>query len=144
MILLCRKAYARLHFFLGNVFRVLTIIQFQRKILLSEARTIFGASFGKNGWHHLIKTLEEYDADSEIKYQNTSLYRFLKDFTPTSICDLTDEQLSGDTLPLFNYPWGTFKKGEQVSSKDPITSRFCGPSEDEFIKEEFEANDIFI
>ena len=138
MILLFSKVYARLHFYLGNVYRFLTIIKFQRTILISEARTIFGASFGENGWHHIIKTLEEYDADPEIKYQKTSLYHFLKNFKPISICDLTDSKLSSDALPLFNYPWGTFKKNEQVSFKDPMTSRFCGPSENEFIREEFE------
>lgn len=138
MILLSRKLYQRLHFYLGNVYRFLTIIKFQRKISASEVRTIFGASFGEDGWHHIIKTLEEYDAEPDIEYDKTSLYRFLKHFTPKSICDVTDKKLGCDVLPLFNYPWGTFKRNEQISLKDPMTSRFCGPSEDEFIRDEFE------
>ena len=138
MILLSRKIYQRLHFYFGNVYRFLTIIKFQRKISASEVRTIFGASFGEDGWHHIIKTLEEYDAEPEIEYDKTSLYRFLKHFTPKSICDVTDKKLGCDVLPLFNYPWGTFKKNERISFKDSVTSRFCGPSEDEFIRDEFE------
>jgi hypothetical protein len=137
MILIFRKIYSRLHFYLGNIYRFLTVIKFQKKILVNEACTIFGASFGEDGWHHIIKTLEEYDADPQINYKKTSLYRFLKNFTPKSICDLTDNKINKCSLPLFVYPWGTFKKNEYTSFKDPSKSRFCGPSEDEFIKDEF-------
>jgi hypothetical protein len=127
----------KIHFYLGNVFRFLTIWLFQKKIHPSQVRTIFGSSFGKDGWHHLIKTLEEYDSNPSIHYKQTSLYSFLKNFSPNSICELLDDNLNCDNLPLFNYPWGTFRKNEYFSTKNPLNSRFCGPSENSFIKEEF-------
>lgn len=132
------KAYTRLHFYLGNLYRFLTILKFQKRILVDDVSTIFGASYGKDGWHHIIKTLEEYDADEEIEYQKTSLYKFLKNFTPESICDLLENNLTTTNLSLFVFPWGTFKKDEIISTKNSNTSRFCGPSEDIFIKDEFQ------
>ena len=138
MIFLLLEAYQRVHFYLGNVYRFLTKKKFQRKILVSDVRTIFGASFGEEGWHHIIKTLEEYDSDPEIEYDKTTLYQFLKYFNPRSITDVAGTETGCELLPLFNYPWGTFKKNEETSFKDPISSRFCGPSDDEFIKDEFE------
>ena len=38
-------------------------------------------------------------------------------------------------LPLFIYPWGSFRKDDNFI-KDSRNSRFCGPSSDLFIKEE--------
>lgn len=130
--------WRKIHFYLGNVFRFLTIWHYQKKIYPSQARTIFGSSFGKDGWHHLIKTLEEYDSNPNMHYSQTSLYSFLKNFSPKSICELLDDNLNCDNLPLFIYPWGTFRKNEHFSNKNPLNSRFCGPSENSFIKEEFE------
>jgi hypothetical protein len=50
----------------------------------------------------------------------------------------TDGLLGEDDafLPLFVYPWGAFSQN-QPKFKDPITSRFCGPSSMEFVREEF-------
>ena len=62
------------------------------------------------------------------------MYRFLKNFKPTSISHFVN---SDDSLPIFTYPWGTFKKNESKTTKKRESSRFCGPSTDEFIKEEF-------
>ena len=130
--------YRRTHFYAGNIFRFITIPFFQTIIKPDEARTIFGASFGDNGWHHIISTLEEYDTNNDINYNETNLYRFLKLFTPSSICDLlnnNDKKI--ENLPLFIYPWGTFKKKIIDTNKTPRLSRFCGPSDDSFIKNEF-------
>lgn len=134
-----RDIYRRVHFYLGNVYRFLTIQQYQVSIEVDEARTIFGSSFGSDGWHHLICTLEEYDQDHNIDYRTTSLYSYLKYFQPISICDLLETPyVEKCNLPLFVFPWGTFKKGQVVSNKEPGKSRFCGPSSDLFIKDEFD------
>ena len=137
MIQISLKINNRLHFYLGNIYRFLTQLKFQKEILVNEVSTIFGASFGESGWHHIIKTLEEYDADPNINYKKTTLHLFLKKFTPGSICDFTNYSNNGN-LPLFVYPWGTFKNNEEKSEKNPINSRFCGPSEDNFIRHEFD------
>ena len=39
---------------------------------------------------------------------------------------------------LFIYPWGTFGDGSLQSKKVVENSRFCGPSSDKFISEEFD------
>jgi len=130
--------YQRLHYYAGNLVRFITIPFCENTIEPEEACTIFGASFGKSGWHHIIKTLAEYDQNTDIDYRETSLYFFLKNFTPTSICDLLDNGNGCSCrLPLFVYPWGTFKKNEFTTNKNPLQSRFCGPSDDAFIKLEF-------
>jgi hypothetical protein len=40
-------------------------------------------------------------------------------------------------LPTFIYPWGSFNGGLSFSKKNQELSRFCGPSSDEFIEEEY-------
>lgn len=125
-------------FYSGNVFRFLSIPFNQITISPSEARTIFASSFEKSGWHHIIKTLEEYDLNPNINYKDTTLYLFLKYFRPKSICDLISNIENQNKLPLFVYPWGTFKKNEYDTKKDPKKSRFCGPSNDVYIKNHFD------
>ena len=82
--------------------------------------------------------MKQYDVDNEIHYKDTVLYDYLKYFKPLSIEDLIDSQQGKNKLPLFVFPWGTFKKGEYDSNKNPNSSRFCGPSTDEFICQEFQ------
>lgn len=106
---------------------------------MAEASTLFGCSFGEGGWHHIRETLREYDAAPDIPYHETTLYRFLTGFCPSSICELLDGEGGMDRpLPLFVYPWGTFRTGESDTTKSALTSRFCGPSTDVFVAQEFE------
>jgi len=130
--------YRRLRFYTGNCWRFATIPWKQRWISADDTTSIFACSFGKNGWHHLRRTLEEYDANPAIDWRDTTLHLFLTRFKPTSICDLLDTTHGNCNLPLFVYPWGTFRKNEVTMKKDPYTSRFCGPSSDKFIGEEFQ------
>lgn len=129
----------RLRFYAGNSYRFLTTPWKQYWIDPHEATTIFGCSFGDSGWNHLRQTLQEYDANASISPFETSLHRFLAGFRPSSICDLVDmTDLPDRPLPLFVYPWGSFRKGETTSKKDPWKSRFCGPSATAFVTEEFQ------
>jgi hypothetical protein len=134
-----RNIYRRVHSYAGNGYRLITAIRYQRKIKTSEASTIFGASFGASGWHHIRKTLEEYDRNPDVDYRDTTMYLYLKHFTPSTIGDLIEvDGKESCELPFFVYPWGTFKKNQSEINKDPQMSRFCGPSSDEFIKDEFD------
>lgn len=128
----------RLRFYVGNGVRLVTAPWRQRYVAPAEASTIFGCSFGSPGWHHLRETLKEYDSNPRIRYSDTSLYRFLTHFQPPSICDLLPQPAVESPLPLFLYPWGTFRQGELVSAKNPWMSRFCGPSSEKFISDEFD------
>lgn len=128
---------ARLRYAGGNAVRALSRPWRQRRIAPADATTLFGCSFGDGGWHHLRRTLAEFDADPSIDARDSSLGRFLSRFCPASISTLagvSDEA----PLELFVYPWGTFNDGSARSGKSPWTSRFCGPSTDEFIAQEFE------
>ncbi len=130
-----KRVYSKFKYQFGNIIRIANKPWRQYSIKPEMATTIFGASFGKNGWHHIKKTLEEIDSYKGIKIDETSLYRYLKNFCPQSISDLvgiTDEE----PLPLFMYPWGSFSKDNNLI-KSPLNSRFCGPSTDFFIKEEY-------
>lgn len=126
----------RLRYALGNIVRFLTQPWCQWIIAPEDETTIFACGFGGNGWHHLRLTLAEIDADPQIEAQDTTLWRFLKDFRPASISELVSN--SGINLPLFVYPWGTFQKGVLESNKSVEESRFCGPSQDGFVVGEFE------
>jgi hypothetical protein len=132
------QLYRRLRFYAGNSLRAVTSPWKQHQISTEEATTLFGCSYGDGGWHHLRKTLEEYDCDPGIHYRDTTLYTYLTGFTPRNICDVMgSEETGGCNLPVFVYPWGTFKKRETISPKTPQTSRFCGPSTSEFVADEF-------
>jgi hypothetical protein len=128
---------ARLRYELGNGWRLLSSPWLQRRVSIDECRSLFAASFGSDGWHHIRATLKEFDANPKIAYRDTSLYAFLTGFCPASISDFAGI-VDDAPLPLFVYPWGTFRKGETAATKDPWRSRFCGPSTDQFIAQEFE------
>ncbi|MBN1379000.1 MAG: hypothetical protein JXA04_07170 [Gammaproteobacteria bacterium] len=128
----------RLKFYAGNSVRFLSIPWKQSTITPDIATTLFGCNFGNSGWHHIRKTLEEYDADNSIHAQNTTLSRYLEKFCPDSISILAGIPKSEIALPLFVYPWGSFREGEIESKKNVWESRFCGPSTKEFISKEFE------
>ena len=131
------RVVARIRYELGNGWRLLSSPWLQDQVSIHECRSLFAASFGSPGWHHIRATLMEFDANPRIDYRDTSLYAFLTAFCPRSISEFADT--AGDEpLPLFVYPWGTFRKGEDVSLKNPSTSRFCGPSTDRFVAEEFD------
>ncbi len=127
---------ARLRYSIGNGLRFLSRSWCQRAISPEDATTIFGCSFGDSGWHHIRRTLSEFNTDPSISPAQSTLGRYLERFCPSSISILagvTEEE----PLPLFVYPWGTFNNGGYYSSKDPRTSRFCGPSTSAFVDEEF-------
>jgi hypothetical protein len=129
-------AVARIRYELGNGWRLLSSPWMERQVSIDECRSVFAASFGSPGWHHIRATLREFDANPGIDYRDTSLYAFLTAFCPASISEFADT--AGDApLPLFVYPWGTFRQGEAMSPKNASTSRFCGPSSDEFVADEF-------
>lgn len=128
----------RLRFYAGNALRLATIPWRQRVIAPEEASTIFACSFADQGWQHLRRTLEEYDRHPDIRPEQTTLYRFLTQFRPSSICDLLEPRAGARrALPIFVYPWGTFRRGETSSPKEASRSRFCGPSTTHFVAEEF-------
>jgi hypothetical protein len=131
-----RKVYARTRYAIGNCWRFATRRWFQDNVTLDEATTIFGCSFGAAGWQHLRLTLQQYDENPCVKVVDTVMAAYHKQFLPDSISTIAGVAHQ-EPLPLFVYPWGTFKNGAAHSSKDVRSSRFCGPSTDEFIEEEF-------
>jgi hypothetical protein len=122
--------------------RNLTSIAFRplasHRIELCHARTIFGASFAPDGWHHIVQTLREHDADPQISLERTTLYAFLKQFAPRTMQDWTGLPGTG-SLDAFTYPWGWFTPRRPKTGEQRWLSRFCGPSTDDFIRAEYEA-----
>src|SRR5688500_5437106 len=99
----------RARYSLGNGMRTATRPWRQWTIAPDEATTIFACVFGATGWHHVRSTLSEMDAVPDISPKATTLWRYLKNFKPTSISELVG--VHGGALPLFVYPWGTFGRG---------------------------------
>ncbi len=122
---------------LGNLLRAVSRPWRQWSVSPDIVTTIFGCTFGDSGWHHIRCTLREYDADRALPARNSTLWKFLSRFCPASISVLAgvaDER----PLPLFEYPWGNFSGAYETGKKDPLRSRFCGPSEPSFIQQEFD------
>lgn len=108
---------------------------FNESVPVADVTNIFGCSFAPGGWHPLAETVRELEADLELPVEESTLYRYHSSFAPKHTADalLREED---DFLPLFVYPWGAFSRN-QPGFKDPVKSRFCGPSSEEFIREEF-------
>ena len=102
------------------------------KVPLSKVSTVFGSNFN-HGNHHISKTLVEYDRNPSIFYKETSLYKFLKNFSPNFLSDFIPGVQT--QLDVFDFPWGELIA--DMRNKDRSQSRFCGPSTDEFIEKEF-------
>jgi hypothetical protein len=128
---------ARLRYAFANGLRRLTCPWHQSNIRMQEATTLFGCSYGEAGWHHIRQTLCEYDANPTLEPAASTLALYLKRFLPESISVLANV-IGEEPLPLFVYPWGTFTKRSIDTPKDPWASRFCGPSTDDFVTEEFQ------
>lgn len=140
MVKILKKIFKRMYFWIGNLYRFITAIFFQRLVNFNQCRTIFGVSFdNKNPTHHIILTLKQYDANPNINYKDTAMYEHLKNFQPKSISQFVKNTPTKDYLPLFIYPWGTFQKNKNFTKKSAESSRFCGPSTDEFIENEFKS-----
>ncbi|WP_327648345.1 MULTISPECIES: hypothetical protein [unclassified Aurantimonas] len=106
---------------------------------MERARTIFGVRF-TGGNHHLVETLSLHLQDAIVDVRHTPLWRHHETFRPASTNEALSLSSSVETeFPLFTYPWGTFRKHEVRSSKDTRTSRFCGPSSESSILEEFKS-----
>jgi hypothetical protein len=127
---------SRVRYGFGNIARLLSRPWKERNVTPAEATSIFGCSFGSDGWHHIRRTLAELDASPNLKPFDSTLANFLTNFVPTSV-SLLAGIIDEEPLPLFVYPWGTFTSGASFSRKDARLSRFCGPSEARFIDEEF-------
>jgi hypothetical protein len=132
-----RELLVRARYECANVWRSASSAWQQTDVAPESCSSLFAASFGSSGWHHIRCTLEEFDRSPEVGYRDTTLYRYLMRFCPTSISDFARPG-DGQKLPLFVYPWGTFRVGEETTTKDPWRSRFCGPSTDDFVREEFD------
>lgn len=127
---------ARARYALGNVARLLSRPWLQKDIHPVMATTIFGCSFGDGGWHHIRRTLVELDANPGLRASDSTLARFLTQFCPRSVSTLAGVDTE-EPLPLFVYPWGAFHRGRNTLDKDPWASRFCGPSTEQFVADEF-------
>ena len=128
---------SRFRYAVGNGLRRLTRPWCQSNIRMQEATTLFGCSYGDEGWQHIRQTLREYDANPSLELAASTLDLYLKRFLPQSISFLANV-FDQEPLPLFVYPWGTFTKRIIDTPKDPWTSRFCGPSTDQFVIEEYQ------
>lgn len=104
------------------------------KVPIEKVRTVFGANYSQSSNNHIKLTLEKYDRNRKLDYRETPLFDFLKNFSPAYLRDYVDG-INTD-LSLFDYPWGELVAG--MAGKEMAGSRFCGPSTDEFIKEEYD------
>ena len=126
----------KIKFKIKNFINYLSTPQNERVVAPVQCRSIFGSNFGNSHQNHLRRTLIELDSDPNIDYKRTSLHNFLTFFQPSSVCNSLGHNYK--ELGFFEYPWGFFQKNSsKVNIKDIRKSRFCGPSDNSFIKKEF-------
>tara|TARA_B100002052_G_scaffold298289_1_gene331336 strand:- start:925 stop:1659 length:735 start_codon:yes stop_codon:yes gene_type:complete len=130
------EIWKKTRFRLGTFVRILSSPFYESTASLDESCTIFASGFGDSGWHHIRKTLEEYDENPSIKPKETTIWNFLKNFQPLSINKLASVELEND-FDLFDYPWGSCSQLVLPNEKSVLQSRFCGPSKIDFINKEF-------
>ena len=128
--------WKKIRFNLGTAARILSSPLHESEIHPSQACTLFGSNFGEPGWHHIRKTLEEYDKNSNINFSETTIYNFLTSFKPSSINEMSSVKLK-ENFNLFDYPWGSFSRKQSPRMKSVLNSRFCGPSKEKFVEEEY-------
>jgi hypothetical protein len=130
--------FRKIKFRIGSVYRYLTRPWYQFSVSIDKITNIFACSYDDNGWHPILETLREYDMNKDIKLENTSLYKYHDNFKPSKTRDLLTIKIDCE-LPLFIYPWGSFSNGSLNTNKNPRKSRFCGPSDLDFISKEFDS-----
>lgn len=114
------------------------------KVEMEKCINPLGYSFGKDGWHFIVEYLKEVDSKPTIHFKDSILYRYHKFYQPISMSELVKTagmEVSFDP-GFFRYPWGNFREdfNHALPEKDRKHSRFCGPSDDDFI--ELEASNI--
>jgi hypothetical protein len=132
-----KRVGSHVRYLAGNVLRWATAPWHESLVMVADATNIFGCSYADSGWHHIRRTLQEYDSNPLLDPAFSSLGKYLTCFCPQSISILANV-VDEVPLPLFVYPWGTFSKRSIDTAKDPWTSRFCGPSTDQFVTEEYQ------
>ena len=125
----------RLKFYCASILRWVTKSKHQFTIAPEEAVTIFGHSFSREGNHFIINFLNDEKKQSENAFIGSAIAQFHDNFQPKTTGAALGVQLAED-IPLFVFPWGTFGFGKLTTTKSTKNSRFCGPSEPEFIKDE--------
>jgi len=131
-----KNVFPLIRYTIGNIYRSISSPWAQYQFNVSDISNLFGCNFGLNGWHPIKETIKEFDLNNSINPQDTTLWKYHKNFEPKSISYFIDFDIDCD-LPTFVYPWGTFNSGEITSKKIISESRFCGPSTDKFIYEEY-------
>lgn len=101
----------------------------------------FGFQF--RGWHYLVELLKEYDTNRELQFDKSVIKKFHSHYKPQNGYDFVRHYADDVQFcpPFGIFPWGTFVADSNVdggAAKDPVRTRFCGPSSDELIKSEFE------
>ena len=122
---------------MANCQRFLAGAYLDTRVKIDSMCTIFGVRF-TGGHHHLTETIKRYQDDPHVDCRDTLLWSFLKEFHPNSTQDALGLRSSEEPLQLFSYPWGDLGKSELGQSKQALHSRFCGPSTDQFVREEFD------
>ena len=107
-----------------------------RLIKIDQAVTIFGRGFQDKSMHPVVETIKSYINNPTLDYRESMLYRYHNNFIPQDTADALGTN-SSCICPLFLYPWGGFRPSYK-GGKDRVKSRFCGPTDVELIKNEFD------
>lgn len=115
-------------------FQTIKVICSLRKTSISHCVNIFGTKFDHN--HHLVKTVLQIKSHPGIKFKDTELYAYHKNFCPISTNEALGIRNLEHTYEIFHYPWGQFNRYRNIK-KNILNSRFCGPTCDDDIYLEF-------
>jgi len=115
-----------------------------RRVFPDNCISLTGFSFGKQGWHHLVELLKQIENKVNLRFENSILYCYHKKYLPDGMYELVrnlDEDIR--FRPRMGvFPWGAFQIGRGLNGKlegvDWKRSRFCGPTDDELVRKEFD------
>ena len=116
-----------------------------RTVRLDSFMTFTGFSYGKHGWHHLIRLLDQVERDPTLASDQSVLFRFHERYQPKGMYELVRHRDDGISFkpPLGIFPWGSFRLGFgldwHLEQKSWEESRFCGPTPPARVNAEFKS-----
>lgn len=71
---------------------------------LRDMTTRIGFSFANDGWHPFVQTLKEYEANPDLTYENSTLFRLYRQFQPKNLQEVLLDGIDFPLVPICTWP----------------------------------------
>lgn len=74
------------------------------KVEIEEMTSRVGFSFSQDGWHPFVKTLQEYEKNPDLRYQDSTLARLYQSYKPQNIQEVLLDHIEAPLSPVCFWP----------------------------------------